>query len=334
MVEHQPKLSSSEIAMLWGAYIEDTMSKWFLEHALEWIEDPDIRPVVESAKKTSEGHIIQVSNLFTKEGIPVPQGFTETDVNLNAPQLFSDVFHLRFIHHMSRAGVATYGVAKTTSARSDVRKMFSEWLNQTSELYDNVANVMLSKGTLVRSPMIPYPTKVEFVHDKEFLSGFFGDKRPLTALEIAHIATNIETNFVGSTLIMGFSQVAESAKIRKYMDRGKQISQKQGEIFSSILRKEDISAPATWDSAVTGSQVSPFSDKIMMFLLSTLNAVGTGNYGAAMGASMRSDLITHYSRLMIEIGQFAKDGADILIQNGWMEKPPHALKRKDLVKGN
>ena len=40
----------------------------------------------------------------------------------------------------------------------------------------------------------------------------------------------------------------------------------------------------------------------------------------------------NYERLSIEIGQYAKDGADIMISNEWLEQPPGTLDKDKLTK--
>lgn len=70
----------------------------------------------------------------------------------------------------------------------------------------------------------------------------------------------------------------------------------------------------------------------MMELVSVLIASGIGQYGVSMAASPRRDLGTHYSRLTTEIAAYAEDGANIVIENGWMEQPPMAADRKELAK--
>jgi len=37
---------------------------------------------------------------------------------------------------------------------------------------------------------------------------------------------------------------------------------------------------------------------------------------------------------MAEIGAYAEDGANIMIDNGWLEQPPGAADRDLLAKGN
>ena len=117
----------------------------------------------------------------------------------------------------------------------------------------------------VRSPYILYPTENEYVQKECFLSGFLGEqRRPLTAIEITHIAINIESNAVGTTLQMGFAQAAQSKEVINYMARGFEIGKKHMEIFSAVSRDDNTASPQTWDGTVSDSTVSPFSEKLMM----------------------------------------------------------------------
>ncbi|WP_223821033.1 DUF3231 family protein [Bacillus sp. S3] len=97
--------------------------------------------------------------------------------------------------------------------------------------------------------------------------------------------------------------------------------------------KEDLPAPMSWDSAVTDSTTRVFSDKLIMFHVSAMVAAGIGNFGMAMAASPRRDLGTKYASLIPEISLYAEDGANIMIKHGWLEEPPQADDREDLVKG-
>lgn len=67
----------------------------------------------------------------------------------------------------------------------------------------------------------------------------------------------------------------------------------------------------------------------MMQIMAFLGTLGTGNYATAASVSQRSDLIMNYERLLLEIAQFAKDGADILIKK--LEQPPESPNRDDLA---
>jgi hypothetical protein len=60
----------------------------------------------------------------------------------------------------------------------------------------------------------------------------------------------------------------------------------------------------SFDYEVTNSTESPFSDKLMMFHFGLMLNSGIGNYGAAISASRKSDLVVDLSRLSTEILEY------------------------------
>src|SRR5690625_4101391 len=102
MYEHTTRLTSSEIASLWTAYMNDSMSQCILGAMLENIEDSDIKEVLQSSYNVSVNHQEQLSSIFAQEDFATPIGFNEKDdVYHGAPWLFSDIFCLSFVNHMS-----------------------------------------------------------------------------------------------------------------------------------------------------------------------------------------------------------------------------------------
>ncbi len=194
----------------------------------------------------------------------------------------------------------------------------------------NGKNTLLSKGLYVRSPYIPYPEKVDFVKKQSFLTGWFGERRPLLSLEMTNLYSNFQRNSLGIATLIGFSQVAESKSCPIFV-RGKEIASKHNEIFGSVLREDDLPVPMASDTYVTESKVSPLSDKLMMFTVTGLIALGVGYYGTSISTSMRRDLTVHYNRIIQEILKYSEDDANILINNGWMEEPPRARDRDELA---
>ena len=69
-----------------------------------------------------------------------------------------------------------------------------------------------------------------------------------------------------------------------------------------------------------------------MFHIAMIAAAGMGNYALATVASQRSDLALNYERLSLEIAQYAKDGADIMIDHAWLEQPPGTQDKEKLSK--
>jgi hypothetical protein len=334
MVGHSPKLTSAEISMLWSTYIGDTMGNCVLSHFLMTCEDEEIKPILEFAIESSKEHVTQITDLFNKEGIPLPNGFGKQDVNLQAKKLFSDVTYMRYLHHMGRTGLNSYSLAKSISARKDVRDLFKSFYNQAETLYDRNVELQQDKGVFIRAPYISYPEKVEYITEQNFLGGLIVHKRPLLAIEIAHVGINIEVSNVAKTMLLGFSQVAQSKKISDYFKDGYELGKKMVEDFMVKLKEDDNSFPSTWDSTITNSKEAPFSDKLMLFHTNTQSAIGIGDFGLAIAASLRKDLALTYEGYLLKVGAYAGEGARILIEHGWFEKPPQSIDRESLRNQN
>lgn len=328
---HTARLTASELGMLWTSYLEDTASNCLLQYFLRTVEDKEIEVIIQQAKRCCDEHIVKIDQIFKQEGIPTPQGFTDEDVHLEAPRLYSDVFKLRYLKHLSIAGMSTYSVAKGISVRQDLRELFRLLYQDTSSLHDASVNLLVAKGLSVRPPEIEYPKQVEYVQKERFLAGVFGNQRPLTAIEIAHLGINLEKNNLGKKLLTGFAQVAVSKEVAQYMERGRDISQKVINIMNQILTDDNLPNPDSSDYSITSSTVAPFSDKLMMFITSSLSAIGIGNYGLALGASFRRDIAGHYTRFLTEAGLYAEDGVELMISNGWLEQPPQNVNHDSII---
>jgi hypothetical protein len=266
------------------------------------------------------------------ENHPIPVGFTDQDVDIEAPRLFSDSIILFYMMNMGRLGLTGESLLFSLSARDDIAAFYSECLAQSKELVDKGRKLAIHKGLFIRPPYLPTPNQVDFVKKQSFLNGWFGDRRPLLGIEIANLVYNTERNALGEALIIGFSQVVRSKEVRQYMIRGREISGKHFEVFSSVLQDEYLSSAKNVTSEVTDSTMPPFSDKLMMFHIAGLVASAIGQYGASMATSPRRDLGTMYTRLIAEIVKYSEDGANIMIDNGWMEQPPIAADRDELAK--
>jgi hypothetical protein len=327
------RLTAAEMSMLWTQYINDTASICVNSYFLEKVEDHEVKPVIEFALNGSKYNISFLKELFTKESFPIPIGFTEKDVHVTAPRLFSDTYFLMYLRNMSVLGMAAGGLALGIATRPEVVKFFKSVLKTAIGLQDLTRDLMLKQGTYVRPPFISTPDRVDFVERQSFLTGFLGEKRSLVAQEITMLFNNIQTNAIGKTLITGFAQTARTKEVKDYFIRGKRIAQKHIDIFSDILKKEDLPAPMTWDTALSDSTIPVFSEKLMMFHVSGMIAAGIGNYGASMSGSPRRDLGLKYASLIPEIALYAEDGANIMIKHGWLEEPPQSDNREKLING-
>lgn len=325
------RLTSAEMGKLWVTYTGNTMAKCVLSYYLRHIEDQDIKKVIKNALNLSETLVENIKEIFIQENFPIPLGSTQEDVNLDAPRLFSDEFYLHYLKYTSKAGMSIYSIAIPIMTREDIRNFFINTLNSTVSLINEVNNVLMTKGFLIKPPQIPTPKKVDFIKKQNYLNGFFGDIRPLHALEIAHLYDNIDNNITSKALLIGFSQVAKDEKIREFFIRGKEMTNKHIEISSQQLHKDNLPSPPLLDDLVSESTFSPFSDKLMLAHKVEMFSMKIRTVGNAISLNGRRDLGAMYSKFLTDIGLYVEDAANIMINNGWMEQPPKAADRDNLA---
>jgi len=324
--------TSSEISHLWSSYIAECMSVAMAKYMVEKSKDPDIHNVLQQALNISNQRVISMENIFNSIQHPIPDAFNEKDVDINARELFTETFSLNYTRLMTKFILLNYSVAFTESSRSDFRNFFAESIDTSREINEKASNILLAKGLLQKSPYTPTPDRVEYIRDiKSYFGSFFGSDRPLNTLEISNIYRVLDFKMAVRALKLGFAQVIKSDKLRDHLKRGLVIADKQIEILLSLLMKEGLPGPELINYQVTDSKESPFSDRLMMFHVTVTMAYILSSYGLGLTNSLRKDVVSTFSRLMAEILQYSKDGADLLIENKWLEKIPEAANRQELT---
>ncbi|GBF33905.1 hypothetical protein DCCM_3016 [Desulfocucumis palustris] len=325
------RLSSSELANLWSLYLAITLRSCIVEYYLKKVEDMEIRQLLEHSQRAGRERLKWLSELYAGEDHPIPHGFKEDEeVNPDAPRLFTDLLILSHLQDMVKIRIDGYSTAVVMASRHDVSAFLSESLTEEVDLYNRIVSVMKSKGIYSRPPYIPLPEKVDFVTSQSFFRGYLGKRRPLTSIEVSHVFSGLERNAIRKSLFTGFANVATLEDVRKYMERGLEISAKHIEIFSSILIKNDLPVSMSWDSGIVESKVPPFSDRLMMGAIGTTNVELFSTYGKSLSIVGLPELGIDFMRLMAETMKYAKDGIEIVIGHGWLEEPPQ-VKGKETI---
>lgn len=324
-------LTATELGELWKNYLGETLIHCMYSHYLENVEDERVKQLIEKAQTITTKHIAKLKELFNKENFPIPSGFSENDVISGASRIFSDKFYLFYIKEMSRINLLLFSNALTVSFREDVRRYFDECIDDISELYQDSMNALLAKGLIIRAPFIPIPKQAEYVNDKDFLHKLIGKQRPISATEISGIYIGLDSNQLGKSIMVGFSQVVEDQEIKQYMLRGRDISQKNVNVLQDVLTADHLPSPQLWDAEVLASKEPPFSEKLMLFHVSLATSGSLLNYSFAIAGTYRYDITQDITRLVGEIGHFLDDGAKMLIKKGWFEQPPLAADRDKLA---
>ncbi|MDP4083684.1 MAG: DUF3231 family protein [Bacillota bacterium] len=324
------KLTAAEMGKLWATYMGNSMSTRILTYYLQHVDDEEIKRLLKNALNLSQDFLKTITGIFNKEGFPLPIGFTEEDVNLGAPRLFEDEFYVHYLKYVVKAGLSIYNVAIPLVFREDIKEFFIDCLNKTIVLVEEIKEILMGKGFIIKPPPIPIPEKPEFAKSN-FLNGYLGEIRPLQALEITHLYDNIENNATSFALITGFSQVVKDEKIQKLFLKGKDITNKAVERYSQKLHDANLPSPSLLNHLITTSTFSPFSDKIMLFHKVDMFSMKIRAFGNSMAVNGRHDIALMYSKSLMDISLFVSEGATILIEKGWMEKPPEAVDRETLA---
>jgi hypothetical protein len=329
-----PKLTSGEIAALWTQYLNETAGLCFQQHMISNMKDQQIKEIFEYAISLSQKHIEKIKEFFVAEGYPVPIGFTENDVNLAPDPLYSDILCLAFLNIMSIHGCHGYSGAVTTCTRKDVRDYFTHCLSSAVELCNRTKDVMLEKGLYYRPPALQPAEMAEFVKDEDFIAGWFGDKRPLSCIEITDIYFNLKKSILAKTILVGFSQVVESEDVRKFLLDAINTKEVHIKIFNNVLNDDNLPAPPTLESEITNLTSSPFSEKLIMFHVGFLFSTAVVYYGTGFASSPRKDLSKKYLDAISDDTKVGNKWMKLMIEKAWLEQPPLAEDRKKLMFDN
>lgn len=332
MNKEELKLTSAEIGTLWGQYVNGTAVDMINKYMLSIIEDEKIKTLFEDAVNTFAKQNKQVENFIKNEGFPVPIGFTDADVNIGAKRLFSDIFCLHYLHVITLHGLLGHITSLSASVRKDLRYFYDECDNAGKRMYHQTLELLLEKGHFQRDPYFYPEATPEFISGQKFLDGYFGDKRPLSATEIISLSFNLKKKVLEKTLSIGFSQVAQTKEVRKFLESSQKTSDNQIQALSNILKKDNLPVPMSWESEITTSQDSPFSDKLMMFQIGFLLQTAQAYHGTGLASAMRTDLAVTYEKIILKNLMVTKEWFNIMTQFNWLEEPPLAPDRKKLAR--
>jgi hypothetical protein len=237
------KLTSSEIGTLWGEYVNGTMTDIVNRYMFSIIEDESIKAIFEDAINTFAKQKKQIVAFIENEGFPVPIGFTESDLNKGTKKLFTDIFCLNYLHIMTLHGLLGHTTSLGVSVREDLRHFYDSCDNDAKRMYHQTIELLLEKGDFQRDPYFYPATNPEYISSQDFTDGFFGKGRRLTGIEIISISFNLKKSIMAKTLSIGFSQVAQSKEVRKFLEDSEKIADNQIQSFSTIMHADNLPVP-------------------------------------------------------------------------------------------
>jgi hypothetical protein len=233
---------------------------------------------------------------------------------------------------MTLHGLLGHSTSLGVSVREDLRYFYDACDNDGKRMYHQTIDLLLEKGSFQRDPLF-YPTKnPEYVSSQDFTDGFFGKGRKLSATEIISISINLKKSIMAKTLSIAFSQVTQTKEVRKFLNDAENTADQQIKTFSKIMQTDNLPVPKSWETEVTTSTDSPFSDKLMLYHIGFLFQAAQNYHGTGLASAMRTDLITTYEATILKNLMITKKWFNIMVQNNWLEQPPLAPNRKEIAK--
>ncbi|MCM3400982.1 DUF3231 family protein [Cytobacillus oceanisediminis] len=324
------KLTASEIGTLWGEFINGTMTDVVNRYMVSIIEDEQIKAIFEDAIKTFGKQKQQIVSFIQSDGFPVPIGFNDSDLFKGKQRLFTDIFCLNYLHIMTLHGLLGHSTSLGVSVRKDLREFYDSCNTDAKNMYHQTIELLLQKGNFQRDPLF-YPAKnPEFVSSQDFTDGYFGKGRKLAATEIISISFNLKKSIMAKTLSIAFSQVAQTKEVRKFLSDSEKTADGQIKKFSKIMQTDNLPVPKSWETEVTTSTDSPFSDKLMLYHIGFLFQAAQNYHGTGLASAMRTDLVTAYEGTILKNLMVTKKWFNLMVQNRWLEQPPLAPNRKEI----
>lgn len=332
--EAKIQLTSTELGTLWMTYQSTSASLVLYDLMKDKTIDKEAQNILSSY--ISEGQKIkdEIVNIFNNEHAVIPMGFDQRDAIKEAPPLFDDIFNIMFLRQMMKLNFGHSAVFSAMTYMKEVHDMFKLNYDIADKYYVMTTNYLLAKGVLTKPPYVTMPKQVEFIEDKNYMSGFhvLSDKRSLNTIEVGYINEAIEDNIFGLQLMTGFAQVAQESDIKEYFVEGKELAKENISKLSNIFLQSDIKTPSTWAGKATDSTYPPFSDKLMMYTTSLISSSAIAFNVLGTSFSMRSDLQVKLGLNSKDAFEYAKKGAKLMIKHKWMEEPPQMEDRNQLTK--
>jgi hypothetical protein len=325
------KLTSAEVGTLWGEYVNGTAADTVNKYMFSIIEDEKIKSLFDEAIKTFDKQKKQIMTFIENDGFPIPIGFNDSDLNKGTKRLFSDIFCLHYLNIITLHGLLGHITALSSSVRTDLRHFYDACDNDGKKMYHQTTELLLEKGHFQRDPYFYPDVTPEYVSGQKFLDGFFGEKRPLTATEIIGLSLNMKKKILEKTLSIGFSQVTQSSEVRKFLEASEKNSDEQIQALGKVLHADNLPIQMSWESEITTSQDSPFSDKLMLYHIGFLIQTSQAYHGTGLASAMRTDLVMIYEKIILKNLMVTKEWFNIMTQNNWLEQPPLAPNRKNIA---
>ncbi|WP_134702047.1 DUF3231 family protein [Ammoniphilus sp. YIM 78166] len=323
-------LSPSEISNLWNVYLTETMTTHVTKYLIKMgdKDDDQFIKTLEFALDISQMGVEVAADFFKRANFPLPEGFSEQDINWDAPKIYSDNAVILVKKKLVEDALVANTLSLGSSFRKEIRDFFEKQLVNGTKLLNMLLDLIYQRG-LLHPLHISTPERIEKVkHSFLFLGGIMEGNRPLNTAEVFNLELNFHETEVLSLFFKSFAQfdLTKDKKLDQHFLRGAEIMDKHLQLFQNRLSESELPELPTWESELGDSTISPFSDRLMLFKSAVMLSATASRYGVALSTVMRKDIGTDFARLMTETLKYAEDNMNIMIEKGYFDEHPSAKK--------
>lgn len=326
---HFSNLTANEVSNLWSSYLKNSMEQRLFEYFYESCEDEQIKAMAKKILDHAKLSLEELTVIFNKDNLTTPHAFTEQDVTPDAHKVFSDTFILYFCHDITMLSLSTYPSALSDCSRPDVRDFFQKRIEMFMSMQNDVINLMLEKGIYLKPAQLEMENEVDFVQSKKYLSGVFTGSRPVNALEIANLTRILHRAQFSKMVFVTLHKLANKVELKEHFSQGRNGIESVLESLSEVLEKENIPLSASSDFQISPVEMSPFSDKLMLFFVNTcLGMFCFQMVSQALNSTLRTDINMKLTKISTKMRKYYSEGILIAIKEGWFEQPPNPVDHK------
>ena len=323
------ELTSNEVSNLWSSYLKSSMELRLFEYFYASTENNEIKQVIEKMLNQSQNNLNELKEIYIKENLTIPLGFTDEDVRVDALKVFSDTFILYFCFDLTHLSMSTYPIAISDCTRNDVREHFQKNIAFSVKIQNEIVDLMLSQGVYLKHPQVAIDSKVEFADSMIYLNGFFGGSRPLNTAEIANLSRIVHRAQFSQMVFVTFNKLAKAKELKQHFSKGRDGIKKVLDSLQEVLDKENIPISASGDYNISNVEMSPFSDKLMLFFANTcLGIFCFAMISQAMTSSLRTDILSKLDKISDDMKKYYGLGLLLAIKEKWFEQPPQVVNRE------
>lgn len=323
-------LTPAELSNLWNSYLANTMAVFITRYTIAICQDQEVKNILVFAEKLAFDESQQAEQFIKDAGYPLPQAFTDKDVSIKAPRLYSDNLLLMIKYALTQDAAIFYSLSLGNSIDLDVRRYYETCVADTAKLFNMIMDLMVKKGLHHPVFHLPRPGNTEKVAKNSYLAGWFREQRPLNAQEINNLTLNFKGLEIQKEVARSFIQTTPIKELKEHFQRCVDIINKHLDLLQGILSENDLPRLPTWENEITDSTAPPFSERVMLFNISLLISSAVSKYGISISTAMRKDLGVDYLRLMTELLKYGEDTMNLMIEYQYLDQMPMAIPPKSL----